>query len=226
MKTPNSKPPLHTLPKSELIRLASTYCPHGHTFLEHYACYDPKGERIGFLDIETSHLSADIGIILSYCILDGSTGEIIEDVFRADDIRREALGKEDRRVVRSLVKNMMKFDRIVGYYSKYFDLPFIRTRALIVGVPFPSYGAINHTDLYFLIKTKFRLSKNRLESACRTLLGKTEKTRVNHEYWRNGVRGDKKALEYILDHNRRDVKDLRDLWHTVMAFGRNTKTSI
>jgi uncharacterized protein YprB with RNaseH-like and TPR domain len=87
-----------------------------------------------------------------------------------------------------------------------------------MGLDFPFFGVIKHTDLYFVIKSRFNLSSKRLENACRVLLGTTQKTRVDAKYWRGGVRGEPKSLKYILQHNRYDVVDLEKLYEAVIDF--------
>ena len=58
--------PVHRLKKIEIVWLAKHKCKHGHTYLEHYNCYlkeMPDGriqEKVGFLDIETTGLDAEI----------------------------------------------------------------------------------------------------------------------------------------------------------------------
>jgi uncharacterized protein YprB with RNaseH-like and TPR domain len=205
------------------MRLASQKCVHGHSFLSHPGCYTPEEERIGFLDIETSNLDADYGSILTWCILDSKTQEVITGVITKEDIES---GKEDTRILKELISSLEKFDRVVTFYGKRFDVPFIRTRALVNRVKFPNFGSLVHTDLYFIIRNRFRLSRNGLENACRTLLHKTNKNHIDKKIWRDAARGDLKSLEYILDHNRRDVVDTQRLYKKVINFARKQDTSI
>jgi uncharacterized protein YprB with RNaseH-like and TPR domain len=186
----------------------------------------PEEEKIGFLDIETSNLVADFGIILTWAIKDGRGKTIYEDVITLKDIQTYPPGQEDTRIVKSLIVAMHHFDRLVTYYGTRFDVPYIRTRAMTDGVKFPDYGAILHTDLYYVVRGRFKLSSNRLENANRVLLGKTQKTRVDSKYWRGGVRGDQDSLKYILDHNRKDVLDLEKLFHAVKRFAKHTRRSL
>jgi len=183
-------------------------------------------ERLGFLDIEASNLDADFGIILSYCILDADSRKIYENTIHPDDIAKARAGDEDKMLVTQLIQDMGRFTRLVGYYSSRFDIPYIRARALMTGVPFPEYGSLMHVDLYYVIRNRFKLSSRRLENACRTLLGKTEKTRIENRFWRGGVRGDKESLAYILDHNRKDVLDLEKLYNKVIRFAAGRSVSI
>lgn len=186
----------------------------------------PKEERIGFFDIEASNLDADFGIMLSYCIKDSASDKMYSNVLTLEDIQQSKAGDEDKRLIEKLLVDLGKFDKIVTYYGKRFDVPYIRTRALSTGVEFPVYGTQSHIDLYFIMRHRFKLSSNRLENACRVLLNKTQKTRIENKFWRGGVRGDKKSLAYILDHNRKDVLDLEKLYYKIINFVRRQDTSI
>ncbi len=218
--------PLHRMKKDLIVWLGSHYCKHGHTYLAHYGCYEGHKERIGYFDIESSNLVADFGIVLSYAIKDGNSNKIYSSVLTPEDIKKAKMGQEDKRLVRQCLADLKQFDRIVTYFGSRFDLPFVRARALSVGLDFPNYGTQKHTDLYFILRGRVALSSKRLENACRVLLGKTNKTRIDAKYWRAGVRGDKKSLAYILDHNKKDVIDLEKLYLKMVHFSKPTDTSI
>lgn len=210
--------------KDDIVKMFKWRCPHGHRGIEHYDCYlkaQESGIKIGFFDIETSNLKADFGIILSYAIL-GDNGRLFGDVITSADLR----GSLDKRVVTRMIEDLKRFDLIVGYYSTNFDIPFSRTRAKILDVPFPEYGELQHKDVYYIVKYKFALSRSRQETAARMLVGKTEKTHIMPEYWLRALSGDPKALHYIYEHNKRDVRDLQKLYHAVIPFARNSTRSI
>lgn len=215
--------------KDQIVWLGSHNCEaHGHTYLSHYNCYlreGPEKEKVGFFDIETSNLVADFGIMLSYAVKDGG-GKVLSSVLTPQDIKKAKFGQEDKRLVKQCLDDLGKFDRIVTYYGSRFDVPFLRARALSMGLEFPNYGTLKHTDLYFIIRGRVALSSKRLENACRVLLGDTNKTRIDSKYWRAGVRGDKKSLDYILDHNKKDVIDLERLYDKMVHFAKPTDTSI
>jgi len=217
------KTPIHRLKKAEIIQLAKFRCEHGHSGLEHYGCWPGANERVGFLDIESTNLDANFGIMLSYCIKDSDSSKIYEGVINGQDIKT---GAEDKRIVEKCVEDIGRFNKIVTFYGVRFDVPFIRTRAVSLGVEFPCYGTIKHQDVYFLIRNKFKLNSNRLENACRVLLGATDKTKIEYVHWRNAARGDKKALEYIVDHNRKDVLDLEKLYLKVMEYQKDGTNSL
>ena len=212
----------------EIRWLASHKCTHRHTFINHPRCYNGLWkERIGFLDIETEALNADYGIIFSYCIKDNDSKKIYEDAITKDDIRKWGkVAQEDTRLLRNLVRDMSNFDRLVGHFSSLFDLPFIRTRAVMCKVGYPEYGVYCQSDTWRILKTKFKLSRNSLESGTRNLLGKTRKNHLSLKLKHGCLRGDRKSIEETLVHNRRDVLDTQDLFHITFPFTKFNKSSI
>jgi uncharacterized protein YprB with RNaseH-like and TPR domain len=222
--------PVHKMKVDEIRKAAAFTCVHGHSGLEHYDCYlreHPEiGQRIGFLDIETSNLDANFGIMLSYCIKEQASDTIFTGVLNEGDIAYYPADKSDTRIVEKLVEDMLCFDKIVTFYGKRFDVPFIRTRAIIDGVDFPYFGSIKHDDVYFWAKFKLKLNSNRLEVVARTLFGSTEKNHIDYAKWVGGVRGDKESLEYILDHNKRDVIELERVYDVLVNYARRQDSSI
>lgn len=214
--------PIHRLKKAELVWLGTHKCRHGHTYLEHYSCFlkehpDMK-EKIGFLDIETTNLAANFGTILTYCIKVDGKDEILSGSITKKDVNKYPADQTDYRVVKDLVHDLKGFDRIVTHYGRKFDIPFIRTRALVMDIPFPHFGSISNDDTWLLARSKLRLNSNRLETVERTLFGETGKTHIEYKYWIAGSRGDKKALDYIMDHNKRDVISLEKVWYRLKDF--------
>lgn len=221
--------PVHRLTTKEFRKIGAWRCHHGHTGLEHYACYikeHPDEERVGILDIEAFgfNLEADLGIILSYSIKVLDQNIFYEDAISLEDLKKEL--PEDKRVVKHLISDIFKFDRLITYYGCRFDIPYIRTRALICNLDFPEYGSLVHNDIFFVIKNRFKLSSRKLEYVTRQLLGKTRKTHLEPRYWRAALRGDETALGYVKEHNRADVEDLEDLYHRVIRFSQHRNTSI
>ena len=191
-----------------------------------------RKERIGFLDIETEDLSGEYGVIFCWCILDNDSGHIYEDAITLKDIskyksrHRDKQPKEDKRVIKSLVDRMCQYDRLIGHYQCKFDLPFIRTRAVICGVDFPIYGEIFQSDTWLGLKHKFKLRRNSLENATRNLCGETRKDHLSLAIKHGCLRGEKWAIKDTLVHCRKDVLDTRDLWNKIHMYSRKTNASI
>jgi uncharacterized protein YprB with RNaseH-like and TPR domain len=218
--------PISRLRKDEILKLAKGRCKHGHSYLEHYQCYKndvEDTERVGFIDIESSNLKANFGIMLSYCIKIRGSDEILFDVITEKDMH---CGELDKRIVKHCIEDMKKFDRLIGHYSTKFDIPYIRTRALILGLDFPEYGDINHTDTYYMAKHKLCLSSNRQNVVAEAVQGEDIKSRIEPKYWIPALQGNKKALDYILDHNKRDVLQLEGNYNKLERFVRRINKSI
>lgn len=200
-------------------------CEHRHNFTNHFNCflqqYDIK-EKIGFIDIEASNLKANFGIMLCWCILDND-GNLYEDWVTPQDIKK---GIEDARVVSTCIDTMKQFDRLCGHYSSKYDIPFIRTRALIHGIEFPEQGAIYHTDVWRMAKDKLCIHSNRQDTVAEAILGSTVKTRIDQRAWRQAMMGNKQAMEEVVDHCQKDVQDLKSNFEALRPFVKLTRSSI
>lgn len=220
------------------IKLENLRCIHRHTIDEHPSCFskglikyeftnDREWERItgmpwyqfpdykiGYFDIETDNLYADFGTVLSWCIK-LKDGETKHSVITKNELFSDSI---DKRLVKEFVDEISKYKIVLGYNSTNFDFPFMRAKALHYGLDFPAYGEIYHWDLYYTVKSKLRLSRKTLESAC-DYLNIKGKTPINRDVWRKAKYGDKKALDIVLEHNKGDVVILEDL-HNKLDFTR------
>jgi hypothetical protein len=231
---------LVNLSKEEIVKRAKWQCPipgHSkHNGLAHPRCYDKfkhvEGEKVGYLDIETEDLKADFGIIFNWCILDAKTNKVYRDVLTPEDIKkhssrdRDKQPREDSRIIRSLIERLNDYDRVVTHYGCRFDLPFIRTRAVICEIPFPSFGLIYQTDTWMILKNKFKLSRNSLQNGMLKLKGFSRKDHLSLSIKHGCLRGEKWALDLSDKHCENDVLDLRDLHQSIESYANKTKSSI
>jgi len=224
------KAPITRMTRAEIESAYLHRCKaHGHRFLEHWGCFlaeQAQPQRIGFFDIETSNFKADWAIMLSYSILDDATNKIFGRAIRPAEL---SSGLFDKKLVADMIADMKRFDMVVGYYSTKFDLPFARTRAIITGnKDFPTFGMLQHRDAYYIVKSKFAaLSSKRQENAAKMLVGKTEKTHINPTIWLKAlITHDQPSIDFIWDHNNRDVRDLKEIYYTVIPFVKNGSKSI
>lgn len=222
---------LKGLTKQEILKYSKQTCPHGHSYLEHANCLERvlgHVERTGFLDLETSSLNANYGMVITYCIkLDGED-KIYEGWLNKKDFQ-DKNGHYDKRLIQQCVKDMSGFDRLVVYWGKdrRHDIPFLRTRALMMNLQFPFYQEQIVSDLYDLVKNKLRLGRNGLQSACNAFGIQSKEHPITPEVWQKAIVGhDKDSISYILEHNREDVLSTEELWHKMNVFGSNAKTSI
>jgi uncharacterized protein YprB with RNaseH-like and TPR domain len=171
-----------------------------------------QDDKVGYLDIEASNLKANFGVCFSWCIKEQGTDNIESARVTRSEMRNGVL---DKRVIQELVDALKKYTVIYTYYGTRFDIPFVRTRAMMHGIEFPPRGEILHRDLYYLVRSKLQLNRNRLEVAC-GVLGIEGKTHIRWDKWISAMTGDKESLEYIVEHNKYDVIILEKL-HERMA---------
>ncbi len=171
-----------------------------------------------------TNLNASFGYIICYCIKEAN-GAITSRSLKPDDILEFRF---DKPLLEHFVEDAKKFDRFITYYGRNgrFDIPYIRTRALVNGVPFPTYGAQFVTDLYDYVKYKLKLHRNRLETACEFLGIPAKEHRLSPLVWQRAQAGDQKSLTHVLKHCQEDVTSTELLWNKLHEFGRLTKTSI
>lgn len=181
--------------------------------------FSDENERIGYFDIETDHLKADFGKVLSWVIKEAGKRRYDWAL-----ITREELwsADEDKRLIRELMDCLRKYTVIVTYYGTRFDFPFVRTRALSHGFDFIPHGEIHHRDLYYKVRNKLCLHRNRLEVACEHL-GIQGKTQVKPAIWQAAKRGDERALQYVKRHNFADVRILERLHQKIARYTASTR---
>jgi len=177
---------------------------------------------IGYLDIESTGFSANIDVMLSWCL----KGRGIKDVAGACITREELMSDDqDARIVEQLVDEMNKYDVVVTYYGTRFDIPFIRTRALYHNTYFPMYRQKSHKDLYYVVRSKLKLHRSSLMAATE-FFGIAGKTRIRPEFWQKARWGDEQSLEYIYKHNVADVVILEKLHRRLEEYAAPTVNPI
>lgn len=236
-------------------------CVHGHTFKRHPACFAKGKVRISkkkkeaqqpeqktwykeekltvaYLDIESDGLKADFSTMLSWCIKPRD-GKVVSDAITKEELFN---GDTDRRIVRSCIDEMLKYDIIVTYYGTGFDIPFLRAKALHYGMEFPDFTVsssttktgtttyksepiIYHFDLYFIVKSKFCISSKSLDNIC-DWLGIDGKTPLEKNVWRRGKYGDPQAIALILVHNKMDCVILEKLHKRIESLSKWIKKGL
>lgn len=224
------KIPVRKLLKSDMVWLAEHNCvAHSHNFLSHYPCFlrekpdtAPLNEKIGIFDIETTSLKANYGHILCWCMKDRNSGKVYSDLIT----RREVRDKNDIRIVKSAVREIEKYDRVCGYYSSRFDIPFLRSRALYHQIPFPAYRDLYHTDLYFMARAKFALHSNRLGAICQFFGIEAKSHPMTPELWQKAGSGNEEALNTILLHCLEDIESTDKVFDLLLQHMLVSKRSI
>lgn len=162
--------------------------------------------RIGFFDIEASNLSANYGMLLTACIKPLGENHITKIV-------KQTSTKEDKLAVKQTIKALNEYDMIVTWYGVRYDVPFIKTRALLKKLPHSIDPRIRHLDLWDACRKYLKFTSNRLDTVS-TDLGFADKTRISGDIWTKAVQGDKPAIAYVLHHNIKDVQVLEKVYNS------------
>lgn len=226
---------LNRLKKADILKMFNYRCEHGHNGLEHPSCfkknypeaYNMIYGRMCWFDIEATGVdNAEFDIMISYSILD-EDGNVLGRTIREDEIRDWHVF--DKALVKDCIKDLDKYDTIVCYYSGdyRYDLPFLRTRALVNNLEFFKWKDKIIIDVYSLVKAKLKLHRNRLENACSALHIPAKQHKLDEMMWmRAKFCADGEALKYIKIHNEEDCLSLKELYERLCEFKGNTKTSI
>jgi len=192
---------------------------------------DKKINKIGFVDIETGGhgFNANQSHLITYVIkiVDlkknksiVKTGMITKKEIEATDKlltknpRLRVLQPYDKRLLQDLVKEMKKCDMIVGHYSDYFDVPLVRTRCIMLRIPFIKHeDKIRFGDTWKRARFGMKFIRNGLDQVGRSFNLPINKTHFDSWIWDQATyHGEKWALLKILDHNEKDVEICRQVW--------------
>lgn len=174
--------------------------------------------KIGYLDLETSGLSADFDFIITWAMLvrDVKTGKttIRKDRISIKDWNNARRKKDadliDERILQSLMSSISDIDYLVGHWfigPHRHDIPFTRSRIAINEVSgFPKHKMIRFGDTQKWSRIIHRLRNNGLATIADAYSLSTHKTEVKTKHWKNAAMFcDKKSIDYIMDHNIKDV---------------------
>jgi uncharacterized protein YprB with RNaseH-like and TPR domain len=158
---------------------------------EHWRLFSEFRYRTAFLDIETTGLQPDWAVITTIALYDGK------------NVKTFVNGKS----LDSFCVEIDKYDQIVTYNGKCFDVPFIRRR-----IKAPMDHA--HLDLRYILG---RLGYRGGLKECERTLGVKRKGVEEVDgfmavlLWKEYERGNDKALETLLAYNIADVVNLETL---------------
>ena len=162
--------------------------------------------RIVILDLETSSLTADGGIIVGAGLMsEEGRGEYLE-AKRTD---------QEKRILTGLLKRLVSYDVIVTWSGRGFDIPFLTTRLLRHGMDPRPVLRMMHLDLNEVVKSRLRLTFTYLDHVCDFFQIKRDKgpmgLDVPHLYVR-ALEGDGEALKSIRDHCMDDLRATREVF--------------
>lgn len=163
-------------------------------------------------DLETTGLDARFGRILCGVIKDASGAE---HVFRADDPKFNPRWKthraNDSKIAEALADKLREYHIACAYNGEWFDKKFLNTRLAQYGLA-RVYPPI-FVDPFQLVRAKYGMFRSNLDALIDLLGVETKKTHVDGAIWvAAAMDGDKKAMDYIVEHC---ILDVRALWEVV-----------
>ena len=175
--------------------------------------------KVGVLDIEATGLDASFGRVL--CAVLQTYGPDDQQVFRADQYPRwkKGLRANDSELVRDILVAVEDVDVIIAHNGVFYDMPFLRTRALIHGLPAVNPAKI--IDPVLLARKEFRFHSNRLDSISNVLQTAVQKTPVSPAVWMAAIGdGDAAAMDEIVTHCIHDVEVLAEVTYKIRKYVR------
>jgi hypothetical protein len=170
--------------------------------------------KILVFDSESSNLVGDYGRIL--CIGYKWLGE--KDV-KIITIRKSPVFKQDptndKYVVEEFAKVFSQAHMVIGWFSRFHDVPLIDTRLMAYSLP--PLPPVPHWDGWFTAKKKMKLRSNRLASVS-TFMNLSEKTPLTAEAWVKAPTGHIQSLKYVEDHCIADVVVTEQAYERMKAF--------
>jgi len=169
-----------------------------------------SGFTMGFFDIETT-FSTQPRVL--YAAIADAWGNV--ERFSRDQFPGEHPLYDDSELVNAIVEGCKKYDIIVTWNGKMFDVPVINGRQAY-------HGNINrlepkfHLDLmYYARGQSMRIGRSSLESVSRYFDAPHAKTPLSVKTWDRAVAGDDKAYAEIATHCDADVLVLRDVFNSL-----------
>ena len=173
--------------------------------------------RTAIFDLETSGLNANTSILLCAVIKEYSPRfDQPPVVIRADQFPAWKEHRSNTRpMVREVVDQLSGYDIYVAHNGQRFDKPMLVSWAMKYNQPILLRFA-KFIDPVLLARRHMRLARNSLQELIRFLDVPEDKTHIDFEHWlKASMDGNRKSLDYIVEHCVQDVKSLEMVYDKV-----------
>jgi len=172
------------------------------------------------LDIESTALYADLGVALCMSYESSEDPGVVHtlrtDKLNPRDWKRGVRGN-DRELVKRCNEVIRNHDIVVAHNGKWFDLPFLRTRALVHGLA--PLHEVTIVDPVLIARRKFRFQRNSLARIADTLKLADKKTPLDLSLWADVcLNGNQEGMDLIVEHCEADVRVLSGVLGLVKPF--------
>lgn len=159
------------------------------------------GLSVGYFDIETTFSTQPI--VLYAAIADGFGN--VQQFRKGEDITN------DRELVKAYAEALSKYDVLVSWNGKLFDVPVLQARLAFHGLPRLDLNM--HVDLMYYATGQFmRMGRKSLQSVSEYFEVANEKTPLRVRQWDGAMAGKPEEYEKIVEHCDADVLVLRDVF--------------
>ena len=202
----------------------------GTTILEEELPEVVQMPKILVLDIETAPISSFVWalwkqdiyidqIISDWFMLSWSakflgSNEILSARLYSEEVTDEC----DFRIVKQLWNILDEADIVIAHNGDQFDIPKIKTRFLINGLPPTSF--YQQIDTLKIARKEFGFSSNKLDFLARSF-GIPPKISTDFKLWVRCMKGEDKALEEMETYNKHDVEILEDVYYKLRPYIKN-----
>ncbi len=169
-----------------------------------------KGFTVGFLDIETT-FSTQPRVL--YAAIADAWGNV--EQFHRNDYPGENSLFDDSELVEAIVKAAAKYDIIVTWNGKMFDIPVLNGRMAYHGRTERIKPRMHLDLMYYARGQMMRIGRSSLESVSRYFGTDNSKTPLDVRTWDRAVAGDDEAYADIVKHCDADTLVLRDVFGTL-----------
>lgn len=207
-------------------------CRHSHTKEQHPNCFigiteEYKPPAILIFDIETLPILAYVwgayeqnlgidSIVKDWCVLSWSAKWLGDDKVISDILTsREAVERNDSRLVRSFWKMLDRADMVITHNGREFDIKKVNTRFMFNGLTPPS--SYKNVDTLVAARSVFGMTMNKQDYIAK-YLGIQRKVKTDYQLWIDCDNGKKKALKKMRDYNLHDVEMLEEIYLRIRAW--------
>lgn len=162
--------------------------------------------KIAVLDIETTSLEADAGVVIG--------AGLATETGRSEYLEATRTS-EERSLLVKLEKRLESFDVIVTWNGRGFDLPFLTTRLMRHELDPRSLLRKPHIDLADIVRSRLRLTFTYLDHVCDFFQIDRKKGPMGLDVPRlhvQALEGDRKALASIREHCLDDLQATRQVF--------------
>jgi uncharacterized protein YprB with RNaseH-like and TPR domain len=176
-------------------------------------------------DLETTDLKALMGRILC-CSFHTIASDNPKEIGKTKTVRldykpyRQEDPIDDSVLCEAIRDELEKYNCIVGWNSKLFDLPFLNARLAKAGLR--QMQPQMHLDLmYYAGGVSLRIGSKKLVNVEKFFDVADGKTEISWEMWNRAAIGDKKAMAEVVHHCEQDVKVLSQVYWKMICNVKN-----